>query len=182
MSAIEEGIRRTTQDFETHVANNINLDWDTQKRKIYEHFGLVNKSSGAGVGDPQIAGRSAFGSSSFGRSSVRGAGVDTLGQSSFGKTGYGRSPFVKSSLGSAVLGVPLKQGNPSLLFSDTDKANQGSPMDQMYGRQQGYLNVVKRFNQARLQNAEFQLVSSMADVTKSSQDIVCRELSATFPV
>ncbi|KAF3927539.1 hypothetical protein AA313_de0203385 [Arthrobotrys entomopaga] len=157
--AIEEGIKRTTLEFESYLLNNLNIDWDEQRKKIYEHFGLTKPSDGV-----QSA---PLGQSSFGVSAATRAGQST----------FGRSRFTQSSMGSLVLGVQPKFGNQTWAFEDTVKEHQGAPMEQMYNRQVHYAKAVQKFNDARTESQTPKLIESFGEVTKLSSDLITTQLN-----
>ncbi|KAF3308580.1 hypothetical protein TWF173_001113 [Orbilia oligospora] len=157
--AIEEGIKRTTLEFESYLLNNLNIDWDDQRKKIYEHFGLTKPSDGAQ--------NTPFGQSSFGASLASRAGGST----------YGRSRLTHASLGSLVLGTPPKVGNQAWAFEDTVKEHQGAPMEQMFNRQANYAKTVQKLNDARTGGASPKLIESFLDVTRSSSDLISTQLN-----
>ncbi|KAK6357889.1 hypothetical protein TWF730_007246 [Orbilia blumenaviensis] len=157
--AIDEGIRRTTLEFESYLLNNLNIDWDDQRKKIYEHFGLTKPSDG-GQSTP-------FGQSSFGVSAAGRAGASI----------YGRTRLTHASLGSLVLGAPPKVGNQTWAFEDTVKENQGAPMEQMFNRQGSYAKAVQKLNDSRTDGASPKLIESFLDVTRSSSDLISTQLN-----
>ncbi|KAK6341662.1 hypothetical protein TWF696_008731 [Orbilia brochopaga] len=157
--AIDEGIRRTTIEFESHLLSNLNIDWDEQRKKIYEHFGLTKPSDGQS--------NTPFGQSSFGVSAASRAGAST----------FGRSRFTQASLGSLVLGVQPKGGNQTMAFEDTVKENQGAPMEQMFNRQVHYARAVQKLNDSRTEAKPPKLIESFSEVTKLSSDLITTQLS-----
>ncbi|KAF3939685.1 hypothetical protein ABW19_dt0205867 [Dactylella cylindrospora] len=158
--AIEEGIKRTTTEFESYLLTNLNIDWDDQRKKIYEHFGLTKPSEGQSQRTP-------FGQSSFGASATARAGQST----------FGRSRFTQASLGSLVLGTQPKVGNQTWAFEDTVKENQGAPMDQMFNRQAPYAKAVQKVNDARSDGEIPAVIGSFIDVTKQSSDLITGQLT-----
>ncbi|EWC44742.1 hypothetical protein DRE_06520 [Drechslerella stenobrocha 248] len=157
--AIDEGIKRTTAEFEAHLLNNLNIDWDEQRKRIYEHFGLTKPSDGQAS--------TPLGQSSFGVSAATRAGAST----------FGRSRFTQGSLGSLVLGVQPKVGNQTWAFEDTVKEHQGTPMDQMFNRQVHYARAVQKLNNDRTEGNPPKLIESFSEVTKLSSDLITTQLN-----
>ncbi|KAF3910446.1 hypothetical protein ABW20_dc0106999 [Dactylellina cionopaga] len=157
--AIEEGIKRTTLEFESYLLSNLNIDWDDQRKKIYEHFGLTKPSDG---GQP-----TPFGQSSFGISAATRAGAST----------FGGSRFTQASLGALVLGTPPKVGNQTWAFEDTVKENQGAPVEQMYNRQVHYAKAVLKLNDSRTEAKPAKLIENFTEVSKVSSDLISTQLN-----
>src|SRR5690606_39038953 len=114
---------RATRDFDAFVAKNVTSEWDVQKKRIFEHFGLLQKQPGAETAAEKkpvgasLAG-SRFGASAFGRS--RGAGA----RPDFGRAStWGRSSFAGSTLGKSIAAAaaaePMESYKPSA-FTDID--------------------------------------------------------------
>src|ERR1700712_4667291 len=65
MEMIQEGLEQSKRDFDNFLEENVQINWDAQRRKIYEHFGLAKpvedlaqSTSGAAQSQSQ---RGAFG-------------------------------------------------------------------------------------------------------------------------
>ncbi|KAI9811705.1 MAG: hypothetical protein M1832_000702 [Thelocarpon impressellum] len=176
LALIAEGLNRSAQDFDRYLEENVTMEWDAQRQRIYEHFGLAPKGASA------AAGASAYGSpgpvqqGSFGRSSRRGRGQKpaeaqpgTAGGSVFGASGPQRS----------VIGTPGRAGaGQATLFADVDKGagTQGSTDERFVReRQAKFAEKVQRLNEARLEDKvypvlqEFGTVEAQAGGDQTSQ-------------
>lgn len=169
MSSIEDGMRRTSRDFDTFVAKNVTMEWEAQKHRIFEHFGLAPRSAvpvpgvaQSDVGNSTFGGLSAFGVSSFGRSK--------LGTS----MGPGRgSVWAKGGLGSSVLGKPAAGAQQGKLFGDVDPSRQMELSRQVQVRQQQFALAVKKMNEVRLgagtaDGSVFPVMKVFGDITGAS--------------
>ena len=169
MSSIEDGMQRTSRDFDAFVAKNVTMEWDKQKGRIFEYFGLFPKSEGAaqdGIGG------SVFGASTFGRSLYG----SKAGQGST----YGTSSVWARAAGSSILGRP-SQAAPGSLFADIDPARQMTISKSVQIRQQNYAIIIRRLNEARLSGAPIPVLKQFQEATESSgSDLVsqCEQLSA----
>lgn len=172
-------MRRTSRDFDAFVAKNVTIEWEAQKQRIFEHFGLTPRNSTApgATADPGHntfnGGLSAFGASSFGVSSF---GRSKLGQS-FGPGVAGRgSVWAKSTMGTSVLGRPTAANttgaSTAKLFTDVDPARQNDMSRQVQLRQKQFSAAVKRLNEARLENGAdggiYPVMKVFGDVTGAS--------------
>ena len=156
MKMINEGIQRAHKQFDLYLEENVDINWELQRKKIYEHFGLVKTSAGSnqsnGASSPAVRG-------SFGRSTRRGrlgiperTGQDPLNRSIFGKSG-----LQKSVIGSPSMGT----GNETL-FTDIAEKNgtaTEAPVDRFTREKEGkFAEKVHRLNQARIQEAPFPIL------------------------
>jgi nuclear pore complex protein Nup93 len=170
LALIADGLKRSANDFDSFLAKNVNMEWDAQRMKIYEHFGLVSKKEG-------VDGTSVLrDSGAFGRSSRRG-----LGQSN--GAGMSGSVFGTSRLQKSVLGAPAAIGGAkTTLFADVADKGVGNA-GTMEGRflrekQEKFSLAVARVNDRRLAGkpaaplAEFCAVekqNGVADVVSFAQ-------------
>lgn len=178
MSSIEDGMRRTSRDFDAFVAKNVTMEWEAQKQRIFEHFGLAPRTAAASAGGAQAdtfgnstfnGGLSAFGVSSFGRSKL---------SASFGPGATGRgSVWARSAMGNSVLGrstTANMAGAPAgKLFSDIDPSRQMELSRQVQLRQQQLALAVKRMNEVRLgagtaDGSIFPVMKVFGDITGAS--------------
>ncbi|KAI5838969.1 Nup93/Nic96-domain-containing protein [Morchella snyderi] len=175
MSSIEDGMRRTSRDFDAFVAKNVTIEWEAQKQRIFEHFGLTprNATAPSATADTFNGGLSAFGASSFGVSSF---GRSKLGQS-FGPGVAGRgSVWAKSTMGTSVLGRPTAANttgaSTAKLFTDVDPARQNDMSRQVQLRQKQFSAAVKRLNEVRLENGAdggiYPVMKVFGDITGAS--------------
>ncbi|KAI5798894.1 Nup93/Nic96-domain-containing protein [Geopyxis carbonaria] len=174
-SSIEDGMRRTARDFDSFVAKNVTMEWDAQKMRIFEHFGLAPKlSQGQEAAEQSFSGGlSAFGKSSFGRSRL-GASVNQKGPGL-----STNSVWAKSGMGSSVLGKSVSRpseapgsAQQSNLFSDVDNTRQFELSRPQQQRQHGYGQVVRQMNATRLSSdagaGSFPVMNTFADITAAS--------------
>jgi nuclear pore complex protein Nup93 len=169
-------MRRTARDFDSFVIKNVTTEWEAQKQRIFEHFGLAPKSSpvpGADNGGAFSGGMSAFGASSFGRSRLGGS----IGPGG----GLGtNSVWAKSNMGGSVLGKPVatRPAEPSTtryqgnLFADVDSSMQVELSRQVQQRQQRFSQAVKQLNETRLLadpgSGSFPLMKAFGEITGAS--------------
>lgn len=162
LNLIEQGLEQAKRDFDTFLEENVQMEWDSQRRRIYEHFGLVKKGEdlnatavGASVAATHTKG-------AFGRSTRRGKG---LGASTANGMSFGASGMSKS-----VLGTPSMRGSRQTLFSDVaERAPSGgmqpAPEDRMQrDKQEKYRGKIKDLNEKRLQETVYPILEEFSKV------------------
>jgi len=167
LEMIQDGIEHAKREFDDFLEENVQMNWDLQRRKIYEHFGLARPSEDAQAGtDGALAGsqRGAFGRSSR-RARAFGASVSSSGNMSFGPAG-----MTKSVLGNSSMRNALRAG---ALGDTADKtaagALQGLPEDRFQrDKQEKYVEKVKELNQARNQEQCYPLLHKFAEVEQQA--------------
>lgn len=163
LKMIAEGIDRAHRNFDAFLEEHADINWELQRKKIYEHFGLVSKGSdgsddGANVSSPG-------GRGSFGKSSRRGrtANADRPRQNTLN-----RSIFLDSSLQKSVIGTPGVGSPNATLFADEAEKN-GTPAkshDDRFVRekQTKFARTVQELNQARLQQNSYPMLKEFSNV------------------
>lgn len=143
---IAEGLERAHRKFDEYIEESVDINWELQRKRIYEHFGLAPRGIEADDGS-QSAAKGAFGKSSrrsrFGKSPRN--GHSTMNRSIFGQ----------SSVQKSVIGVPGVGSNNGALFADvTEKQTTSSNIqDDRFVRekQRKYAEKIHTLNQTRLQ-------------------------------
>lgn len=151
---VAESLARVHRDFDAFLEEKVNLNWDEQRRKIFQHFGLSPKDA---VGNDHAASRG-----SFGRTARQTKQPGTPREGS-------RSVFGRSALEKSVIGPP---GNPlasSQLFLDPSERNDGtniqSPDSRFLREKMGYFaDKVRRLNRTRLEDRPFPVLHEFAEV------------------
>lgn len=163
LKMIAEGIDRAHRNFDAFLEEHADINWELQRQKIYEHFGLVSKGSdgpddGANVYSPG-------GRGSFGKSSRRGR---TVNGERPGQNTLNRSIFLDSGLQKSVIGTPGVGSPNATLFADEAEKN-GTPaksQDDRFVRekQAKFAKVVQELNQTRLQQNFYPLLKEFSNV------------------
>lgn len=119
LDLIQQGLEQSKRDFDAFLEENVQMNWDAQRMKIYEHFGLAKPAVGGSDDDNGASmGASQRERGAFGRSSRRSRpmGASSAGMS-FGPNGMARS----------VLGNSAMRGSTQVAsFSDVPDAAQKS--------------------------------------------------------
>jgi len=161
LALIREGLEQSKRDFDTFLEENVQMEWDAQRKRIYEHFGLAKQSENLATSTSAAQSQAARGA--FGRSTRRGRGLGAATASvagiSFGASG------MRSVIGSPATGF---QGQMSTLQDSPDKAGAGlqsAPQNRFdRDKQEKYAAKVKELNAARLQEAIYPVLQQFAEV------------------
>ena len=160
---VSESLARSQRDFDAFLTEKVDLDWEDQRRKIFQHFGLMRSEEGAkDVLDTAMKG-------SFGRSMKQSRQTYVPHHPSMAS----RSVFGRSSLAKSVIGVPAATGAAGpRFFEDPSERSEGrSPRPshfQFYREKMGqYAEKVQRLNLARVQGLSFPVLHEFSDVEKS---------------
>lgn len=160
LAMISEGLEQSKRDFDNFLEDNIQLEWDSQRKKIYEHFGLgrqVESQEANASGPRESVARGAFGRS---RRKGRGLGASTsLAGGSFGASAMNRS----------VIGNPATSARTNG-FAES-RAGVASPAPEnrfMRDKQEKYAVKVKELNVSRLEETRYTVLAQFAEVEKQS--------------
>lgn len=153
---VAESLARVHREFDNFLEEKVNLNWDEQRRKIFQHFGLSPKDD---IGEDHSLSKGSFG---------RTTRQSNSGTRPSGLSGT-RSVFGRSALEKSVIGPP---GNPlagSQLFMDpndrTEVTTNQSPDTRFLREKMGYFaDKVKSLNGARLDDRPFPIFHEFAAV------------------
>lgn len=160
---IAEGIERAHQNFDAYLEENVDINWDAQRRRTYEHFGLTPRRAEGESEEPSLGSSGAKGS--FGRPSRRGhAGThDKSGLNNANRSIFGRSSIQKSVIGTPGVGL----GNASL-FGDNAQTNGQAPTSQdnrfLRDKQGRFADKIQEMNEARLSELVYPVLQAFASV------------------
>lgn len=166
MEMIQEGLDQSKRDFDNFLEENVQINWDGQRKKIYEHFGLAKPTEdlGQSAAAPAQSQRS-----TFGRSSRRNRG---LGGSAAGMA-FGASGMQKSILGNSAMRASFRGNNLAEGGETTPAANsQHSLEDRSHReRQEKYASKIKELNEARNQELCYPILHSFIEVESEAGDV-----------
>ncbi|KAI4093670.1 MAG: hypothetical protein LQ344_002735 [Seirophora lacunosa] len=162
LKMIAEGIERAHRNFDAYLDENIDINWEAQRKKIYEHFGLAarggDRSQAASQPlSPRVAG-------SFGRSARKGR---TLKGDQSTQPALGRSIFGQSSLQKSVIGTPNAGHRSASLFTDVeDRSGQTPVSEDRFSRekQARFAEKIQALNRARLQGKSYPIFHELRNV------------------
>lgn len=154
---VEVHTQRAKDDFNKMIDERLHgVDWDAQRQRIYEHFGLKKPQNF----DESTANAGSFDNGSFGRTSRRSRhGASTMNQS-FGMPGMTKS----------VIGTPGVKGMRTSAFGDIAEkmpvdGMRPAPEDRVLRiKQEKYADRVKELNVARLQEKVYPVLQKFSEV------------------
>ncbi|KAL2875965.1 nuclear pore complex subunit [Colletotrichum sp. CLE4] len=168
MSMIADGLERSVRDFDNFLEDNVTMEWDAQRKRIYEHFGIKAREE------------SSFGPAASTREASGGFGRSRRSKSQAAGARSGRASVLgKSSMHRSVIGNASRIGSHQPEFSDVDRStdNGGSLTghinsdDRSLREKQNKLSEkVRNLNQARLIAHPYPILSELADVEHRSLD------------
>jgi len=157
LDLVEQALSQAKKDFDDFLEEHVQMEWDAQRRRIYEHFGLIGKND-----DSVEAGISQIGSvgarGGFGRSSRR------------SKLGVSSSALRTSGMSRSVLGDPSMRGSKIAAFNDVAEkaaaANLQPVQDDRTSRdkQDKYAEKVKNLNVARLEEKLYPIIHQFTEI------------------
>ncbi|KAI0536883.1 Nup93/Nic96-domain-containing protein [Xylaria digitata] len=166
LSMIADGLERSARDFDNFLEDNITMEWDAQRKRIYEHFGIKARDEGLGDHSTGTPGRESSGG--FGRSR-RNLKASRAATPSVKGSAFGRSALQKSVIGTP--NVEDAAGSPAA-------APNGSHIDDRFVREkQGKLaERVRDLNLARLEKTPYPILHEFAEVESRSGDRHAQQL------
>ncbi|KAI1105039.1 Nup93/Nic96-domain-containing protein [Jackrogersella minutella] len=177
LSMIADGLERSTRDFDNFLEDNINMEWEAQRKRIYEHFGIKTKDDGPVEGQAGTPGREPH--AGFGRSRR------TAKASRSSTPGIKASAFGRSNLQKSVIGTPSKIGAHQSEFTDVQDTagspgalNGAASIDDRFLREkQGRLaERIRQLNHARIERQPYPILHELAQVAGSSGDRHAQQL------
>jgi nuclear pore complex protein Nup93 len=166
---IEENFARVQRDFDAYLEESMSLNWDEQRRKVYEHFGLAQKL------DDQDESLNFANTTkgTFGRSTRKGRSQGP-GSASVGSAA-GRSVLGRSGMEKSVIGTPGMGSGNAALFSDTAERNgilKASDDRFVREREENFAKEVGNLNEARSKKVGFPILHDFAEVeTRSGGEV-----------
>ncbi|KAI9861990.1 MAG: hypothetical protein M1813_005061 [Trichoglossum hirsutum] len=186
LALIADGLDRSAKDFDAFLEKNVTMEWDAQRRRIYEHFGLIPRNAGGKDADDIYSPGGGSTRGGFGRSTRRGRTQDR-GNTNRSATPAGGSVFGASSLSKSVIGAPTTAGTGRApLFADVAEktagvglgGSLGGPDDRFLREKQSrFAETVGKLNEARLEGKVFPVLGEFASVeSQSSADQTTSQL------
>ncbi|PHH60631.1 hypothetical protein CDD81_1382 [Ophiocordyceps australis] len=165
LDMINDSMTRSARNFDKFLQDHISAEWDDQRKRIYEHFGIKAPQEAApGSRESQFA---------FGRS--------RRSKSQGGPSRAGRSTvFGSSALQRSVIGTPSRIGAHESEFADVDTSADGVGAlrsrsvteDRTFrDRQSKLAEKVRGLNAARLSRTPYAIFAELAQVEQKSHEV-----------
>lgn len=175
LSMIQDGLARSVRDFDAFLEENVSMEWDAQRKRIYQHFGIKPKENVPGARGSFAASAAESKGTGFGRSrrSKAAALAGSRTSAIAGESTFGRSSLQRSVIGAAG---PVGAGHQAL-FADVEKnmeangINPAGPHDRFQREKQNkFAQKVQGLNLARLQQRPFPIAAEFQAVVDDSAD------------
>lgn len=161
LALIQEGLEQSKRDFDTFLEDNVQIEWDKQRQRIYEHFGLGRQS------EEMAAAQSTFGSTArgaFGRSTRKGRSMGPRAAAA-----NGASTFGASSGGPPVLGFSQSVLNGRDSSEKSVFGGQNGPQDRyVRDKQERFMEQVKNLNEDRQREIPFSVLHAFSNVESAT--------------
>lgn len=166
LSMIAEGLSRSARDFDRFLEENASMEWDSQRNRIYQHFGIKSRAEERATknGDQSTNGSGGFGRSRRNKSSrsEEGRNFDNLSGSA-----YQRQSMQRSVIGTAGPIGSLKQS----LATDSDGKvpayTTSSPMPSgrlLREKEIKFAEKISNLNESRLHKSAYPLLHEFGAV------------------
>jgi nuclear pore complex protein Nup93 len=168
LSLIQEGLEQSKRDFDLFLEENVQIEWDAQRKRIYDHFGLGRQSEEMAASQRTFGGSTARGA--FGRSTRRGRATAARGDASVNGSSFGASG-APPVLGS-VLSPSQKGTRNGLDYPDISGAAGpgGPPSRSIREKQERFMDKVKELNETRLREAPYPVFHGFKTVETASNE------------
>lgn len=161
LALIQEGLEQSKRDFDTFLEDNVQMEWDKQRQRIYEHFGLGRQS------EDMAASQAALGSTArgaFGRSTRKGRSTGPKGAAMNGAATFGASTG-----GPPVIGLSQSVLGGRDALERSVPGGQAGPQDRhVRDKQEKFMEEVKKLNDARQRDDTSSLLHAFAGVEKAA--------------
>ncbi|KAJ4173283.1 nuclear pore complex subunit [Fusarium falciforme] len=161
LSMIADGLERSVRDFDNFLEDNVTMEWEAQRKRIYQHFGITPRE------DTATAGRES--QSAFGRSRRKSTAPSRAGKSSV---------LGKSTLHRSVIGTPSRIGAHQTDFADVDRSSEAGGLDGRVSsddrvlreRQTRLSEKIRHLNAARMSKRPYPILSELAAAEQKSHE------------
>jgi nuclear pore complex protein Nup93 len=177
LSMIADGLDRSVRDFDSFLEENVTMEWEAQRKKIYQHFGIKPREEGVGGQTARQSTPSKEGQGTFGRSRRKASQAAAAGGE--GRATTRASVLGRSAMQRSVIGTPSRIGAHTSEFADVEarkdaagSLNGAGPMDDRFLREkQGKLaERIHEFNDARQRGLPVYICRDLADLESKSGD------------
>ncbi|KAH8178270.1 nup93/Nic96 domain-containing protein [Sarocladium implicatum] len=160
LSMIADGLDRSIRDFDNFLEDNVSMEWEAQRKRIYEHFGIKPREENMSAARETQGG--------FGRSRR------SKGQGGASRTAR-TSVLGKSTLQRSVIGTPSRIGPHQSEFSDIDRSTDGKPgrgPDDRASRerQTKLAEKIRQLNNARIPKHPYPIFYNLEEVQRKSSE------------
>ena len=180
LGMIADGLERSVRDFDSFLEENVTMEWEAQRKRIYQHFGIKPRDD---TTDANIPGREDLGG--FGRSRRSRQQGTPGGQRPAQKA----SAFGRSALQRSVIGSPGKVGAHPSQFSDVEAGadtagslNGVTSVDDRFSRekQAKLAEKIHALNDSRTLAAPYPILYELAEIESRPSERSSEHLAAAY--
>jgi len=163
---MKEHMDRVYREVDAFIEQSLGIDFEEQKVRIMEHFGLVPKEDESTIQDTS---RSAGLKGGFGRGTRK--AQDDLAEST--RPGS-RSVFARSAIDKSIIGTPGSTAGTTSFFkgenapSTQTTISRGQTIRDLRDKERSFVEKVEQLNQARLQEKPFPIMDHFGQVEQSA--------------
>ena len=179
---MDEAMEQSKRDFDSFLEDNLQINWDHQRRRVYEHLGLVKPGDREDDSTDQLDSLSVGARGAFGRSNRQSRRPAASMRGSMRGSLRDSSGLAKSVLGGSIGRGTLRQS----IFKDVDEkaTESGAPMpiDDPHQRaaMEGYAVQVRNLNVARIEELVFPIVEQFARVALNGGSETPKHLMSAY--
>lgn len=169
---IQEAIDRVHRDFDVYLEESLSINFEEQKKKIMQHFGLIPRDEAEDGADGAQQDKGGFARSSTGKRPFE----DSAKAST-------RSVFGKSGLAKSLIGSPAMGASTTSFFGDSTMNNgnstslgKGQNGRFLRDKERFFLQKVQQLNKARLQEKAYPILREFATVEDQAGGDTPRQL------
>ncbi|KAG5930370.1 nuclear pore complex subunit, partial [Claviceps sorghi] len=164
LDMISDGLERSLRDFDNFLDDNVAMEWEAQRKRIYQHFGIKPRE------DSAAAARESQGGFGRSRRKAHAPAAPRTGRNSV----LGNSVLQRS-----VIGTPSRIGTHHQSdFSDVDRSadpgslkSRGATEDRVLRERQARLaDKVRTLNVARVMKRPYPILAELAEVEQKSHE------------
>ncbi|RFU33591.1 hypothetical protein B7463_g2764, partial [Scytalidium lignicola] len=186
LTMISDGLARSVRDFDAFLEDNVTMEWDAQRKRIYQHFGIKPREDSNAPGEGSSFAASAIESrAAFGRSR-RTKGSPAAGSRT--NAGLSGSSFGRSAMQKSVIGTPVPMGSGrSSLFTDVEKKVETNsittpdPSDRFVREKQSkFIEKVQSLNISRIRKTPYPILHEFASVASQPGEQHSQEFAKAY--
>ncbi|KAF7502379.1 hypothetical protein GJ744_005971 [Endocarpon pusillum] len=169
---IQEAIDRVRRDFDAHLEESLSINFEEQKKKIMQHFGLIARDEVADEPDGAQPDQAGLGHTSTGQRPFE----DSAKAST--RSVFGRSGLAKSLIGSPAMGASTTSffGDSSVNNGNSSSLGKGQNGRFLRDKERFFLQKVQQLNAARLQEKLYPILREFAMVEDQAGGDIPRQL------
>ncbi|KIV84612.1 hypothetical protein PV11_00385 [Exophiala sideris] len=147
---LRESMERVYREVDHFIEESLGVDFEEQKMRIMEHFGLAPPDDGDEIGRPKAGG--------FGRSRKSKEGQPGTSQAT-------RSIFGRSAMEKSIIGAPGSNAGTTSFFKNEGASlglTRGQSLRDLRDKEKSFIEKVQQLNNARLQDESYPLLQNFA--------------------